>query len=127
MKNEHWKLKISSIPLGKAGMAKRSIADNDCKQAKIASLSPVLKLQLALSTTICPFSDWIDSLSGRRACPPTKAPLWAIAFERKIRLYVYFQHKYKSNLILYTLRKKSRRSRSKHMMKYTPWTSTFPH
>ena len=83
MKNEHWKLKISFIPLGKAGMAKRSIADSDCKQAKVASLSPVLKLQLALSTTIWPFSVWINSVSGRRACPPTKAPLWAIAFEKK--------------------------------------------
>ena len=83
--------KYHYLPLGKAGMAKRSIADNDCKQAKIASLSPVLKLQLALSTTIWPFSVWIASVSGRRASPPTKAPLWAIALKKR-QSYIYFQH-----------------------------------
>ena len=71
-------------------MAKRSIADSDCKQAKIASLSPVLKLQLALSTTIWPFSVWIASVSGLRACPPTKAPLCAIAFLKKnTKLHIF--------------------------------------
>ena len=94
MKNEHWKLKISFIPLGKAGMAKRSIADSDCKQAKIAPLSPVLKLQLALSTTIWPFSVWINSVSGLRASPPTKAPLWAMALKKR-QSYIHFQHKMK--------------------------------
>ena len=77
-------------------MAKRSIADSDCKQAKVASLSPVLKLQLALSTTIWPFSVWINSVSGLRASPPTNAPLWAIALKKR-QSYIYFQHKMKIN------------------------------
>ena len=54
---------------------------SDCRQLNTVLES--LSAQFALSAKSRPFSACICWVSGRRAWPPTKAPLWAIAYQEK--------------------------------------------